>query len=101
MDEDAPGDKAESGPNEGSTFREIVRDAVTKSGAMRYSRWAVWFRGASGAPVPAVVHGGERIVGAGNGGGVPINLEVHVHGTVISEGDLAKNVRDGLMRRLS
>ena len=54
-----------------------------------------------GTPVPAVVHGGERIVGAGNAGGIPINLDVHVHGTVISEGDLANNVRNGLMRRLS
>ncbi len=96
-----PDDKAGSGPNEGSTFRDIVRDAVTKSGEDALFAMGGMVPGSMGAPVPAVVHGGERIVGSGNGGGVPINLEVHVHGTVISEGDLAKNVRDGLMRRLA
>ena len=94
-----PDDKAGSGPNTGSTFREIVRDAVKKSGEDALFAMGGIVPGAFGTPVPAVVHGGERIVGAGNGGGVPINLEVHVHGTVISEGDLARNVRDGLMRR--
>ena len=94
-----PDDKAGSGPNTGSTFREIVRDAVKKSGEDALFAMGGVVPGAFGTPVPAVVHGGEEIVGAGNGSGVPMNLEVHVHGTVISEGDLAKNVRDDLMRR--
>ena len=96
-----PDDKAESGPNAGWTFREIVQDAVKKSDLVPVFAMGGIVPGMVGTPVPAVVHGGERIVGAGNAGGIPINLEVHVHGTVISEGDLAKNVRDGLMRRLS
>ncbi len=96
-----PGDRAESGPNAGSTFREIVQDAVRKSGREPLFAMGGVVPGVFGTPVPAVVHGGERIVGAGNAGGVPMNLEVHVHGTVISEGDLANNVRNGLMRRLS
>ena len=96
-----PDDIAESGPNAGSTFQDIVRDAVKNSGETSLFAMGGMVPGMTGTPVPAIVHGGERIVGAVNGGGVPINLEVHVHGTVISEGDLAKNVRDGLMRRLA
>ena len=96
-----PDDIAESGPNAGSTFQDIVRDAVKNSGETSLFAMGGMVPGSIGAPVPAVVHGGERIIGGGNTGGVPINLEVHVHGTVISEGDLAKNVRDGLMRRLA
>ncbi|MCY3800734.1 MAG: hypothetical protein OXG46_04065 [Chloroflexi bacterium] len=94
-----PDDQAQSGANVEWTFRDIVRDAVKRSGEDALFAMGGVVPGAFGTPVPAVVHGGERIVGAGNGGGVPTNLEVHVHGTVISEGDLAKNVRDGLMRR--
>ena len=94
-----PDDRAESGENVDWTFRDIVRDAVRRSGEVPLFAMGGVVPGMVGTPVPAVVHGGEEIVGRGNGGGVPINLEVHVHGTVISEGDLAKNVRDGLMRR--
>ena len=94
-----PDDKAESGENVDWTFRDIVRDAVRRSGEVPLFAMGGVVPGMVGTPVPAVVHGGEEIVGAGNGGGVPINLEVHVPGTVISEGDLARNVRDGLMRR--
>ncbi|MCY3800834.1 MAG: hypothetical protein OXG46_04570 [Chloroflexi bacterium] len=94
-----PDDQAQTGANVEWTFRDIVRDAVKKSGEDALFAMGGVVPGAFGTPVPAIVHGGEEIVGPGNGGGVPINLEVHVHGTVISEGDLAKNVRDGLMRR--
>ena len=94
-----PDDKAESGENVDWTFRDIVRDAVRRSGEVPLFAMGSVVPGMIGTPVPAVVHGGEEIVGAGNGSGVPINLEVHVHGTVISEGDLARNVRDGLMQR--
>ena len=93
--------KAESGPNAEWTFREIVPDAVKKSDLVPIFAVGGIVPGMVGTPVPAVVHSGERIVGAGNAGGIPINLDVHVHGTVISEGDLANNVRNGLMRRLS
>ena len=96
-----PDDRAGSGRNEGWTFRDIVRDAVEKSDEVPLFAMGGMVPGMVGTPAPAVVHGGERIVGVGNRGGVPINLEVHVHGTVISEGDLAKNVREGLMRRFA
>ena len=96
-----PDDKAQSGANVEWTFRDIARDAVRRSGEVPLFAMGGVVPGMIGTPVPAIVHGGERIVGPGNRGGVPINLEVHVHGTVISEGDLAKNVRDGLMRRFA
>ncbi len=96
-----PDDRAESGPNVGWTFKRIVEDAVRESGLVPEFAMGGIVPGSIGAPVPAVVHGGERVLGDGSTGGIPMNLEVHVHGTVISEGDLANNVRNGLMRRLS
>ena len=96
-----PDDRTESGPNVGWTFRDIVRDAVRKSGLVPEFAMGGMVPGSTGASVPAIVHGGEQVLGAGNGGGIPIDLTVHVHGTVISKGDLANNVRNGLMRRLA
>lgn len=60
--------------------------------------------GPIGAPMPAIVHGGEQIydprTGGAGGGGVTVN--VTVHGSVWSSADLAEQietaVRDGVLR---
>ena len=47
--------------------------------------------------MPILAHGGERVIpvgGGGGGGGITIVVE----GSVISEGDLIRKVRDGLRR---
>ena len=48
------------------------RDTVKKSGEAPLFAMGGMVPGMTGTPVPAIVHGGERIVGAVNGGGVPI-----------------------------
>jgi hypothetical protein len=37
-----------------------------------------------GAPMLAVVHGGERISGLGSGGGGPVNIDIDMSGATIS-----------------
>jgi hypothetical protein len=56
--------------------------------------------GPIGAPMPIIAHGGERIETAsrlnrGGGGG---NVYITVHGSVISEGQLIRRVREGLIQ---
>ena len=54
--------------------------------------------GPIGAPVPALLHGGERVLRSGQPGGGPLNVTLHVHGNVVSERELVRNVREGLIR---
>ena len=54
--------------------------------------------GPVGAPMPALLHGGERVLRSGQSGGGPLNVTLHVHGNVVSERELVRNVREGLIR---
>ena len=53
--------------------------------------------GPVGAPIMALVHGGERVLRSGQAGG-GTTIIVNVRGSVMSEGDLIKTVRSGLLR---
>ena len=54
--------------------------------------------GPIGAPMPALLHGGERVLRSGQSGGGPTNVTLHVHGNVVSERELVRSVREGLIR---
>ena len=53
--------------------------------------------GPVGAPIMAMVHGGERILRSGQAGG-GMTVIVNVAGSVIAERDLVSRIRDGLRR---
>ncbi len=54
--------------------------------------------GALGAPMLAMVHGGETVIPAGGGAGGGITVNVYVSGSVTSEQNLAESVRRSLLR---
>ena len=54
--------------------------------------------GPVGAPMLAMVHGGERVLRSSQPGGGVMNVTVNVAGSVIAERDLVSRIRDGLRR---
>ena len=95
------GEAVQTGPNAGKTFQELADTEAYKAG--HGGQNAPWFAhggivpGPVGAPIMAMVHGGERILRSGQaGGGTTINITVR--GSVMSEGDLIRTVRSGLLR---
>ncbi len=92
------GEVVQTGPNAGKTFQELADNEAYK--AAHGGQNAPWFAhggivpGPVGAPIMAMVHGGERILRSGQaGGGTTINITVR--GSVMSEGDLIRTVRSG------
>ena len=94
-----PDAEIETGPNAGWTFNELMQDHVDKH-FDRPSEFALGgvVPGPVGAPVPALLHGGERVLRSGQSGGGPVNVSLHVHGAVLSERELVRSVREGLIR---
>ena len=93
-----PDDKIASGPNKGWTFTKLMRDHVNKGGGKPGFAMGGVVPGPIGAPVPALLHGGERVLRSGQSGGGPTNVTLHVHGNVVSERELVRSVREGLIR---
>ena len=93
-----PDAKIDTGPNKGWTFTKLMRDHVNKGGGKPGFAMGGVVPGPIGAPVPALLHGGERVLRSGQSGGGPTNVTLHVHGNVVSERELVRSVREGLIR---
>ena len=93
-----PDEEIATGPNKGWTFRELMRDHVEKRGGVPGFAMGGVVPGPVGVPVPAILHGGERVLRSGQAGGGPVNVCLHVHGAVLSERELVRSVREGLIR---
>ena len=83
----------------GATERErkLARERLQVLHQQRFELGGV-VPGPIGAPVPALLHGGERVLRSGQAGGGPVNVCLHVHGAVLSERELVRSVREGLIR---
>ena len=93
-----PDAKIDTGPNKGWTFRKLMQDHVKKRGADPGFAMGGVVPGPIGAPVPALLHGGERVLRSGQSGGGPMNVTLHVHGAVLPERELVRSVREGFIR---
>lgn len=93
-----PDDEIATGPNKGWTFRKLMKDHVEKRGGKPGFAMGGVVPGPIGAPVPAILHGGERVLRGGQAGGGQVNVCLHVHGAVLSERELVRSVREGLIR---
>ncbi|MCY3800745.1 MAG: hypothetical protein OXG46_04120 [Chloroflexi bacterium] len=92
-------DEARNLAAHGATERErkLARERLKVLHQQRFELGGV-VPGPVGAPVPAILHGGERVLRSGQSGGGPINVCLHVHGAVLSERELVRSVREGLIR---
>ena len=92
----------QTGANAGKTFQELADNEAYKAahGGQNMPGFAHGglVPGPIGAPMMAMVHGGERILRSSEHGGGGTTINITVRGSVMSEGDFVKTVRNGLLR---